>query len=317
VTQVNPVTLPAGPQRIRVQYRDDGVSVDQIYLSKDSQAPGGVTNDVSRYQCTGTPAAAPPPPPPADPSVTNTALPLFRVATWDVNGARDSSGVDAFDRQLDQLAATGAQVIALQHVTRGATDMVAGYESGLEARTGRQWTGLFQSTADGADPASDEGVLLLTWLPLDNITLARIGEAASPERQAVAVRVQVTINAQPVNIIAVELDSTDSANRSVQLAALRSWVDTFSMRRVIVGAFGAEPGDAVWSSWRNAFRDAWNDLVYVKTADKGFTVDQAAATGAPGRPDYHWQAFVTPIETGVFKSRLSPHHLVLVDYKVQ
>jgi endonuclease/exonuclease/phosphatase family metal-dependent hydrolase len=324
LAQVNPVTLPPGVQRLRVQYREDGVSVDQIYLSKDPQPPGGVTNDPSRYQCTAAsvglpPLVIPPPvPPPPDPPAANTVLSRLRVATWDVNRALDAKGASAFEAQVEQLASTGAQVIALQHVLRGTADMVAGYESGLEARTGRQWTGVFRPANEGGSASAEQGVLLLTWLPLDNIASTKlIQEPAAPERQGVAVRVQVTINSQPVNIIATQLDGTDAANRDVQLQTLKSWVDAFSSRRVVVGAFGAEPDDVIWSSWRAAYRDVWRDLVFTKTADEGSTTEVAAPTGAPGRPDYQWQALVTPTETGVFKSTLSTHHLIFVDYKVQ
>src|SRR5262245_36832383 len=78
-------------------------------------------------------------------SVSNTVLGRLRVATWDVNRGRDASGLPASQLQLDQLAGTGAQVISLQHVLRGAQDLIAGYEAGLEARTDRPWTAVFVS----------------------------------------------------------------------------------------------------------------------------------------------------------------------------
>ena len=56
----------SGPQRLRIQQREDGVSLDQVVLSPASFfsiAPGATKNDTTIYtKATGTPAPAPPPP---------------------------------------------------------------------------------------------------------------------------------------------------------------------------------------------------------------------------------------------------------------
>jgi hypothetical protein len=256
--------------------------------------------------------------PPPDISVSNTVLERVRVATWDVNRGRDASGLPASQLQLDQLASTGAQVISLQHVLRGAQDLITAYKAGLEARTDRPWTAVFVSRTSGPTSAVDEGVLLLTSLLIDGSEGTQlVDNAPAPERQGVAVRVQVTVNSQPVNFFGAQLDTTDAANRAVQLDRLQSWINSFSSRRVVVGAFGAEPGDAVWSSWRGSYRDVWQDLVFSKTGDEGITVDVAPSTGGAGRVDYQWQASAVATDVSVWKSRLSTHHLLMVDYEVQ
>ena len=77
LTQATTITFTAsGPHTIRVQTREDGVSVDQVVLSPVkylSASPGVVTNDSTRLVCTATPSGAAPPPPAAPGAITNPA----------------------------------------------------------------------------------------------------------------------------------------------------------------------------------------------------------------------------------------------------
>jgi hypothetical protein len=68
-----------GPQRIRIQVREDGVSIDQIVLSPAtylSSAPGALKNDTTILG-----GGTPPPPPPPPPALTLVREPYLQQVT--------------------------------------------------------------------------------------------------------------------------------------------------------------------------------------------------------------------------------------------
>jgi hypothetical protein len=96
----------SGPVTVRVQVREDGLSIDQILLSPAkflSTSPGAAKFDINVYpEATG--GAAPPPPPPPDPDpdpqpatgtlVLHPGVDSTRVGAWTT--AADSTAVEGF-----------------------------------------------------------------------------------------------------------------------------------------------------------------------------------------------------------------------------
>jgi endonuclease/exonuclease/phosphatase family metal-dependent hydrolase len=243
----------------------------------------------------------------------DTALRRLRVLTWDVNAGRSASGGAGLEAQLDAIWTARPDVVAIQHVTPGMPSLV---ESGLEGRSGRAWTAIshFNTDATGA-----VGAMVLTWLPVDASAATRLTETGAPSasRVAAAVRVQVTVNSWPVCVAAARLDQEDASNRALQLQELQGWLAAEASRRVIVGDFGAEPGDSIWPAWRAAYQDVWQVLVFNLTQESGWTIDSRPASGQPGRTDYQWYAQVTPTEVFLNKSAMSTHHALVADYEVR
>lgn len=68
-----PVILTAGTHRLRVQEREDGVTVDQVTFTLSPTSPGVATNDTNRLACT---LPASPPTTCSDPAATNVGGPL-------------------------------------------------------------------------------------------------------------------------------------------------------------------------------------------------------------------------------------------------
>ncbi len=97
----------SGPQTLRIQTREDGLSIDQILLSPTlylSNLPGILKNDAMIYAATQGPSASSTPPPPITP--TSTALP----ASWahrDI-GAVGVAGDATYDAATATFAVKGA-----------------------------------------------------------------------------------------------------------------------------------------------------------------------------------------------------------------
>ena len=96
-----------GTQRIRIQIREDGFSIDQILLSPTrylNTAPGALRNDTTIYAATQGPSSGggPPPPPPPPPD----QLP----ASWSHQdiGAVGAQGTAGYDSQTATFTVQGA-----------------------------------------------------------------------------------------------------------------------------------------------------------------------------------------------------------------
>ncbi len=92
-----------GPQTLRIQNREDGLSIDQIMLSPSryaSTAPGALKNDTTIYPRAGGSGTPPPPPPPA-----STALPTPWV-NRDI-GSVGVTGDSGFDAATSTFSVTG------------------------------------------------------------------------------------------------------------------------------------------------------------------------------------------------------------------
>jgi hypothetical protein len=88
-----------GPQTIRIQTREDGLSIDQIVLSPAlylTSAPGTLKNDAAILPKTsdggGTPPPPPPPPPPSTNIVLYSAEADVRAGAWVVEADGTAAG---------------------------------------------------------------------------------------------------------------------------------------------------------------------------------------------------------------------------------
>ncbi|HEX5732940.1 MAG TPA: hypothetical protein VF131_08915, partial [Blastocatellia bacterium] len=88
-----------GQQTIRVQVREDGLSIDQIVLSPTTylnSSPGALKNDTTIIPKSSPPPPPPPPPGNQPPQVTISAMPLSGTAPLLVNFSSAASDPDGF-----------------------------------------------------------------------------------------------------------------------------------------------------------------------------------------------------------------------------
>jgi endonuclease/exonuclease/phosphatase family metal-dependent hydrolase len=261
--------------------------------------------------------AAPPPPPPPPASTTVRRL---RLMTWNVNSGNDRTGVPNVDAQVALMANSGAHVLALQGLTiTTAADLSSLYESKLEAATGRTWNSLWIPDPRPA-PASPEGNLLLTTLPIVSSAVTEFDTAPSSpnslDAKRSAGRVAVLVNNVTVNVATTQL-ATDATQRQAQLGQLQSWISSVPAPRLIGGNFKMVSSDTTYGQMAGAFKDSWTAIV--RTNDAGMTQDLSPTQ--LGRVDYWWQeltnSHATPTAMWVVKTWRSTHHAVVVDVNVQ
>lgn len=115
-----------GTQRMRVQTREDGLSMDQIVLSPSTYlktAPGTITSTST--------------------STSTTSGTLLKVLTWNTHHGIGTDGVYNIKRIADWIVKTGANVVSLNEVEKytywGNENQPQRYKDMLESKTGRTW----------------------------------------------------------------------------------------------------------------------------------------------------------------------------------
>lgn len=262
----------------------------------------------------------------ADAPGAGTSLKRLRVAAWNVHQGYTGSNQHDLASQVDLLASLNADVIVLSEMSLADANMPQYFEAGLEARTGRAWTGLFTQSIAGAPPADAQGTMVLTTLPVDEQSAKVVcgipGDQSKPAQSSCTafVRFAVTVNAVQVHVAAAHLNSFSAEHRALQLRELAEWLEGFGPHRIVAGDFNMEPADPGWAPWHARYADVWT-AVAGATGDLGITKDRRAATGLPARLDYTFlpagSARLGVQQFAVLKTVLSDHHLLVGDYIVK
>jgi endonuclease/exonuclease/phosphatase family metal-dependent hydrolase len=241
-----------GTQRMRVQTREDGLSIDQIILSPSTYlntAPPQTTESTT----TTAPAPEPEPAPAPAPSTTGSTL---KVLTWNTK-----HGVN-LDTIAKWIASFGPNVVVLNEVERynpswGNTDQPARYASRLQSLTGKTWRYHF-AQRDGH--STGQGNLILTTFAIEDKQSHLLSYSRS------VARVQILVNNIRVNIFGTHLDAESSSYRNTQMKQLKSWAAGFSQQWIAAGDFNAWPGSWEIATMTSSWYDAWAKAKSMGTA---------------------------------------------------
>lgn len=254
--------------------------------------------------------AAPPEPAP------ETAAPL-RVLTWNTLWDRyDADRIHTAKRRprlVDALAASGADVIALQEVERPL----------LRALLESAWVRAAYASSDGPDGDEVErhGVLLLCRPPV----LEAATHAFGPYKAAVALTLALPDRALVVVAVHLTSDHSDGRRRDVELDALRGGISPVDGDLVVLGDFndgGPTPGARLglldaWTEVRGAdddtptFDPTANPIAAVSSlSGRASRLDRVFVRGTGLRPTEVTLLGTEPFEPGVY---LSDHYGVRVE----
>jgi endonuclease/exonuclease/phosphatase family metal-dependent hydrolase len=243
----------SGTQTIRVQNREDGLSIDQIVLSPvlyRSTAPGRNKNDATILDpATGNALTT-------STSTSYSGTPL-KVMHWNLHHGVGTDGKYDINRIATWIARVNPDVVSLNEVEKytywGNEDQPARYKALLESKTGRTWY-MVWAQEYGQWSSNGKGNLLLSRLPLTND--ARY-EMSYDRTLALG---QVTVNGRNITLATTHLDPDSSTRRYTQSQQLAAWFDNFSQNRIVVGDMNAQPTSTEMTYLKNqGFRDAWAD----------------------------------------------------------
>jgi endonuclease/exonuclease/phosphatase family metal-dependent hydrolase len=251
-----------GTQKLRVQTREDGMSIDQIRLT-----PQGA-------------AVPPPPPPPDQPSTLGTTI---KVLDWNTHHGIGTDGVFSLDRFIPYIVKSGANVVSLNEVEKnvggsyGNVDAPAKYASLLKAATGKTW---YYKFAQRDGNTNGQGNLILTTFQIEDSDDYQLSYSRS------VARVQILVGGIRVNVFSTHLDADSSARRTTEMNELKSWASSFPEQRILCGDFNAWPGAGEIANMTSAYTDTW---AAAKTAGTSVAYDgNEAGNTRNSRIDYVW-----------------------------
>jgi endonuclease/exonuclease/phosphatase family metal-dependent hydrolase len=243
-----------GTQTMRVQTREDGLSIDQITLAPE------VT-------------------PVIQPAATGATIKVF---DWNTHHGIGTDGVFSLDRFIPYIVSSGANVVSLNEVEKnvggyGNVDAPAKYAALLKAATGKTWNYKF---AQRDSNSAGQGNLILTTFAIEASDAYQLSYS-----RAVA-RVQILVNGIRVNVFSTHLDADSATRRTTQMNELKSWASSFSEQRIFAGDFNAWPGAAEISNMTSSYIDTW---AYAKTAGTAVAYSgNEAGNTRNSRIDYVW-----------------------------
>ena len=228
----------SGTQTLRVQTREDGLSIDQILLSP------------SNY-LTSRPAPLPVPPDGEAGGPGETIVQL-KVLHWNIHHGVGTDGDYDIDRLATWIAETGAHVVSLNEVERytgwGNEDQPARFASLLQLKTGQTWHYNF-AQRDGNEKG--QGNLLLTTFAIESDDDYELSHSRS------VARIAIIVNGIRVNLWSTHLDAESDARRSTQIRELTAWADNYAEQRIVLGDFNASSGTDGIALMKAGYADAW------------------------------------------------------------
>ena len=231
-----------GTQRVRIQTREDGLSIDRILLSPSTylrtRPPALSTTSTSTTS--------------SSTSSTTTSSTQVKVLTWNIHHGVGTDGVYNINRIADWIVRTGANVVSLNEVEKytgwGNEDQPARFASMLRSKTGRTW---YYNFAQRDGNTNGQGNLLLSTFPLESS-----GDRVLSYSRSVA-RVAIVVGGIRLNIYSTHLDADSSSRRATQMRELTGWADNYPEQRILAGDFNAWPGAAEISNMTSGHYDAW------------------------------------------------------------
>ncbi|MEO8078186.1 MAG: endonuclease/exonuclease/phosphatase family protein [Acidobacteriota bacterium] len=269
-------------QTIRVQGREDGLSIDQIVLSSATYAgrsPGAAKNDTTILAATDavapvpgpvvTPVPVPTPVPTPTPTPTPTPVPTgstLRVLEWNTHhGGFSPNNTYDPDRLATFIVSTRADVVMLTEIEKftgwGNQDQPALYKALLEQKTGRTWYSVFGQEFGQWD-ANGKGNLILSTYPL--ISTGRYELMNNYDRNVV--EADITVNGRNVTLLLTHLDPDSPALRLVQAKEITSWAGSLPQNRILAGDFNAWPDQTSIAHFNTTYYDSWTVAAAAGTA---------------------------------------------------
>lgn len=216
-----------GLQRIRVQTREDGLSIDHISLS-----PQTATSTATSSTSSGT---------------------LLKVMSWNTHHGIGTDGKYSLGRFVTWIVRSGANVVVLNEVERyigsyGNEDQAARYAALLRSATGKTW---YYNFAHRTGRSTGQGNLILSTFRLEDTD----DHLLSYDRSVA--RVQILVNGIRVNVFGTHLDAESSSRRATQMNQLKSYASSFSQQWIYGGDFNAWPGATEIKIMTSSNYDAW------------------------------------------------------------
>jgi endonuclease/exonuclease/phosphatase family metal-dependent hydrolase len=312
-----------GSHTIRVQQREDGVSIDQIVLSPvtyASASPGAAKDDTTRLAAQNGSTTPPPPPPPAPASM--------KVLTWNTEGPLGTADIDL-------VAAQNPQVVFLQELD--TVQMAENLRLRLQSLQGGTWDkAVYTRGTDTSSsyvaivskyPLSNKGMVILRQPGTYVVSCYSSSAVFHPGRAAVGGT--ITVNGRTMSVFATRMTSSSDRTclRTEENRILKNWANAnYPGPHIYGGDFNTSPGSSPYNTFLNdpyPTTDSWALAVNegTATAPSGTSATFTTPTRS-SRIDYVFFDRATPYldvvsSQIVDQQSLSDHRLMMTTFNVQ
>lgn len=272
-----------GTQKIRIQTREDGLSVDRIILSPSTYLKSAPTIAGPSTPSAPAPAPAPEPEPEPDPPSSSSGT-LLKLFDWNIHHGVGTDGDYDLTRFVDWIVKSGANVVSLNEVEKytgwGDEDQPARFASLLKSRTGKTWYYNFAQRYGGTN---GQGNLLLSTFPLESWTDYELSYDRS------VAHIAIIVNGIRVNIFSTHLDADYASRRTTQMKQLLGWAaSNFAEQRIMAGDFNAWPGATEIDVMDADYDDMWA-VAQANDLDVAYSGNTSGNT-RNSRIDYIWRS---------------------------
>jgi endonuclease/exonuclease/phosphatase family metal-dependent hydrolase len=236
----------------------------------------------------------------------------LRVLSWNIHGGVGTDGVLDLERVADVIAATGAEVVALQEVDRHRREQsrfedqpaVLGTRLGLHTAYA---VCLDDEPAHPGGPRAQYGTALLSTRPFRSATTTLLPCFAGSEQRGLLDAV-VEVGGAVVRLLGTHLQWDREDERLEQARAITSVLD--GRPTLLLGDLNTPPGSPTHAHLAGSLVDAWT----AAGSGPGTTFD---AEPPPRRIDYVWtRGAVGALHAEVVRTAASDHHALLVEVEL-
>lgn len=264
-----------GRQTLRVQTREDGLSIDRIILSPSAylrSAPPATSSSSGSTSSSGTSTSTSTSSSSSSTTQPSSTSSTLKVLHWNIHHGVGTDGRYDIDRLATWIARTGANVVSLNEVERytgwGNEDQPARFAALLRAKTGRTWRYKF---AQNSGNSRGQGNLLLTTYDIESSDSEELSYT-----RAVA-RIAIIVNGIRVNVFSTHLDSESSSRRRTQMGELIRFANRFPEQRILPGDYNAWPGAGEIDLMTSGHHDGWA-LAYRSSLSVAYSGNTAGNT---------------------------------------
>jgi endonuclease/exonuclease/phosphatase family metal-dependent hydrolase len=344
-----PIYFDNPSQTLRVQVREDGLSIDQIVLSSElylTAAPGVTKNDATILTTTGgtsatsstttapattptttnptAPTTATPPATTAPPTSPTTSPAPLRLLQWNTHhGGYGTDNIYDTNRLATWIVKMNPDVVMLNEIERftgwGNQDQPEVYKNLLQAKTGKTWYYTFAQEW-GQWTAAGKGNLILSTVPFDTTNHY---ELVNNVDRSVA-EASITWNGRPITFVLTHLDPDSATLRLTQAQEVTTWAAGSQEQRILTGDMNAWPDQTSIAHFNTLYNDSW-----AVAAAAGTAVSFAGNAGQTknGRIDYIYYSkgstYLSVVSSQVYDTRdvngvmPSDHRPVLTTFSVR
>jgi endonuclease/exonuclease/phosphatase family metal-dependent hydrolase len=267
-----------GTHTIRIQTREDGLSIDRVLLSPVtymSAPPGGNVPAPA-------PAPAPEPVPAPAPSPDPTGATTIKVLHWNIHHGVGQDGVYDIPRFVNWMVKWNPDIISINEAEKytgyGNEDQPERFKTLMQQATGRTWYYAFAQEY-GSWNANGKGNLILSRFPITSI-----GRHVLSYTRTILMA-GVVVNGRTLTIMSTHLDPYTQSYRYTQAQEVVNLASSWPEARIIAGDFNAWPDQTSIGVMTTPYYDSFAEAEKMGTATALSDISPFGAT-RKGRIDY-------------------------------